>query len=59
MGAWHALLSVVTEVEAHVAEAGWDQPPQLFALVDTEELLRAEPQLATTLGIVRRRSRAP
>lgn len=47
-----ALLSVVTEVEAHVAEAGWDQPLQLFALVDTEELLRAEPQLATTLGIV-------
>ena len=42
-----ALLSVVTEVEAHVAEAGWDQPLQLFALVDTEELLRAEPQLAS------------
>ena len=47
-----ALLPVVTEVEAHVAEAGWDQPLQLFALVDTEELLRAEPQLASTLGIV-------
>jgi len=47
-----ALLAVVGEVERHVAEAGWDQPPQLFALVDTEELLRAEPQLATTMGIV-------
>jgi hypothetical protein len=47
-----ALLSVVGEVEGHVAEAGWDQPPQLFALVDTEELLRAEPQLADTMGIV-------
>lgn len=35
-----------------MAEAGWDQPPQLFALVDTEELLRAEPQLADTMGIV-------
>lgn len=35
-----------------MAEAGWDQPPQLFALVDTEELLRAEPQLAETMGIV-------
>jgi hypothetical protein len=46
------LLAVVGEVERHVAEAGWDQPPQLFALVDTEELLRAEPQLAQTLGIV-------
>jgi hypothetical protein len=47
-----ALLSVVGEVEGHVAEAGWDQPPQLFALVDTEELLRSEPQLAETMGLV-------
>lgn len=47
-----ALLSVVGEVEGHVAEAGWDQPAQLFALVDTEELLRAEPQLAESLGLV-------
>lgn len=46
------LLSVVAEVEGHLAEAGWDQPPQLFALVDTEELLRAEPQLAETMGLV-------
>src|SRR4051812_16724106 len=28
------LFAVVGEVEEHVAEAGWDQPPQLFALVD-------------------------
>jgi hypothetical protein len=46
------LLAVVGEVEGHVAEAGWDQPPQLFALVDTEALLRAEPHLAETMGIV-------
>ena len=43
---------VVGEVESHVAEAGWDQPPQLFALVETEALLRAEPQLARTMGVV-------
>jgi hypothetical protein len=43
---------VVGEVEAHVAEAGWDQPPQLFALVETEALLAAEPQLARTMGLV-------
>jgi hypothetical protein len=43
---------VVGEVETHVAEAGWDQPPQLFALVETDELLRAEPQLAQSMGIV-------
>src|SRR4051812_33960688 len=47
-----ALFHVVGEVEEHVAEAGWDQPPHLFALVDTEELLRAEPQLARTMGLV-------
>ncbi len=46
------LLAVVGEVETHLAEAGWDQPPQLFALVDTEELLRAEPQLAESMGLV-------
>jgi hypothetical protein len=51
-GPMSALQDVVVEVESHVAEAGWDQPPQLFALVDTEELLRAEPQLASTMGIV-------
>jgi hypothetical protein len=46
------LSAVVGEVEGHVAEAGWDQPPQLFALVETEQLLRAEPQLARTMGLV-------
>lgn len=46
------LHAVVGEVEAHVAEAGWDQPPQLFALVETEQLLVAEPQLAASMGIV-------
>lgn len=47
-----ALLAVVGEVEGHVAEAGWDQSAQLFALVDTEQLLRAEPQLAESMGLV-------
>lgn len=46
------LFLVVGEVEEHMSEAGWDQPPQLFALVDTEELLRAEPQLTQTMGLV-------
>lgn len=46
------LQHVVGEVEGHVAEAGWDQPPQLFALVQTEQLLRAEPQLAQTMGLL-------
>ncbi len=46
------LQSVVGEVEGHVHEAGWDQAPSLFALVQTEQLLAAEPQLARTMGLV-------
>jgi hypothetical protein len=41
----------VREVEAHAHEAGWDQPPQLFALVPTDELLAREPALGAQLGI--------
>ena len=45
-----ALSRAVIEIERHVSSAGWDQPAQLFALVPTEELLAAEPQLAAQLG---------
>ncbi len=45
-----ALSRAVIEIEKHVSGAGWDQPAQLFALVPTDELLRAEPQLAAELG---------
>lgn len=38
------------ETEHHVAAAGWDQPPRLFALVETTDLLRREPALAGSLG---------
>ncbi|MCU0265774.1 MAG: PPA1309 family protein [Actinomycetia bacterium] len=44
------LPDVVREIEAHVAEGGWDQPARLFALVDTAELITREPQLAPALG---------
>jgi hypothetical protein len=46
-----ALAHSVREVEAHTHEAGWDQPPQLFALVPTDELLAREPELGARLGI--------
>ncbi|MGW7684538.1 PPA1309 family protein [Kribbella sp. NPDC054772] len=45
-----ALSRAVVEIEKHVSSAGWDQPAQLFALVPTAELLRAEPNLAAQLG---------
>lgn len=37
------------EVEDHVAGGGWDQPPRLFALVLTADLLAKQPELATEL----------
>jgi hypothetical protein len=42
----NALVTVVREVEEFVASGGWDQVPQLFALVPTAELLAAQPELA-------------
>jgi hypothetical protein len=43
------LPSLAREVENFVAAAGWDQPAQLFALVPTADLLRAQPELADQL----------
>lgn len=40
------------DLERHTAAAGWDQPTRLFAIVETADLLRREPQLAEQLGIV-------
>jgi hypothetical protein len=39
------LITSALETERHVAAAGWDQPPRLFALVRTAGLLQREPQL--------------
>ncbi|MGN6612186.1 MAG: PPA1309 family protein [Angustibacter sp.] len=40
-----SLTRALLETERHVAEAGWDQPPRLFALVRTAALLEREPSL--------------
>jgi hypothetical protein len=45
------IADVVLEVESHAARAGWDRPAQLFALVETADLLAREPQLAELLGV--------
>ncbi|GAA4346696.1 PPA1309 family protein [Angustibacter luteus] len=44
-----SLTRALLETERHVAEAGWDQPPRLFALVRTTDLLEREPALRTQL----------
>jgi hypothetical protein len=46
-----ALAVAVREVESHVAEAGWDQPARLYALVDTASLVAREPGLVGSLGL--------
>ena len=46
-----ALLAVLVELEHHVGESGWDVPPRLFALVETDALAAAEPALARSLGL--------
>jgi hypothetical protein len=44
-------LSIVAlETERHVAGFGWDQPPRLFALVPTAQMIADEPGLAEQLG---------
>ena len=45
------LRAAVREIEAHAAEAGWDQPARLYALVPTSDLLAQEPALAGAMGI--------
>jgi hypothetical protein len=45
------LADAVREIEAHAAEAGWDQPARLYALVPTSDLLAREPALAAAMGL--------
>ena len=46
-----ALASAVLEIEAHLADGGWDQPGRLYALVDTASLVVQEPALAAAMGL--------
>jgi hypothetical protein len=46
-----ALLAALLELERHVGRYGWDQPPRLFALVLTDVLAAAEPDLGRELGL--------
>jgi hypothetical protein len=46
-----ALAAAVLEIEAHVAQDGWDQPARLYALVDTATLVAQEPALAAAMAI--------
>ncbi|WP_345455742.1 PPA1309 family protein [Actinoallomurus oryzae] len=45
------LEDLVVELERHVAGAGWDAAPRLYALVEAPELHENEPDLARRLGV--------
>ncbi len=45
------LRAAVLEIEEHAAEAGWDQPARLYALVPTADLVAREPALAAAMGL--------
>lgn len=45
------LTRAVLELDEYAAGLGWDQPARLFALVDTAELSRQDPQVAGRLGL--------
>lgn len=45
------LVRALAEIESHVARKGWDQPPRLYALAPTDDLIAREPELARDLGL--------
>lgn len=45
------LVAALLDIERHVGHGGWDQPARLFALVETDAFIAAEPQLAKELGL--------
>jgi hypothetical protein len=45
------LAAAAAEIEAHVAAAGWDRPPTLYALVTGEQVASGDPETAARLGI--------
>jgi len=46
-----ALIAALIELERHIGAGGWDQPPRLFALVNTDSIIDADPELAERLGL--------
>ena len=45
------LETTLAEIEQHLAIAGWDRPPALFALVRADRFLADDPETARRLGL--------
>src|SRR2546421_741844 len=50
--------ALAREIEDFVAAGGWDQPPQLFALVPTAALLDEQPEPRLVAAVLREGERA-
>lgn len=46
-----ALAAAILEIEEHVSGAGWDQPAQLYSLVETARIVAHQPDLAHAMGL--------
>lgn len=46
-----ALIAALLDLDRHLSTAAWEQPTRLFALVLTDDLAVAEPELAAQLGL--------
>lgn len=46
-----SLVAALTDIERFVGHGGWDQPARLFALVETDVLIAADPAIAEQLGL--------
>ncbi len=46
-----ALAAAVLEIEEHAAGSDWGQPAQLYALIETAQLVAEEPALARLMGL--------
>lgn len=45
------LLRALAEIEDHVRAEGWDQPPRLYSLAPTSDVVSRQPRLAEQLGV--------
>lgn len=45
------LLRALAEIEDHVRAQGWDQPPRLYSLAPTRDVVARQPALAEQLGV--------
>jgi hypothetical protein len=51
VGSPEALVAALVDLDRHVGRNGWESPPRLFALVLSDVLAAAEPQLSAQLGL--------